>query len=425
MLNRNIYMQDIQDAIMNTCDSQGDIQAIFSDDNSGDLVMRLSIRHEDDESYLDFLKELEQCIMKITLRGIQGIKRVGRAEANRVFYHEDGSHEVKKEWVVDTMGTNLKEIFGHEIIDPYHTITNDFYEIESIFGIEGVRYALMKDLNELVGVGSSYNVNYRHIELLVDTMTYRGIMMPIGRHGINRSADNGPLAKASFEEMTEIFIKAGTYAEKDNMKGISGNIIMGQYAPIGTNAFDVYLDEDMIQEHAQDVDEEDDEDVDPYQLEQEIDEMYNDEQIQEEDVTDEMFDFGFDFDFNNQYQLGTNNLAPPVLNVDGKIENIETVEEEDTDEEIDVSSDDEEDQYIDVSSDDEEIVLHKDAEKLEDQEIDVSSDDEEEQEIDVSSDDEEEQEIDVSSDDDEEEQEIDVSSDDDEEEQEIDVSDED
>ena len=428
MLNRNIYMQDIQDAIMNTCDSHGEIQAIFSDDNSGDLVMRISIRHEDGESYLDFLKELEQCIMKITLRGIQGIERVGRLEANQVVYHDDGSHEVKKEWIVDTMGTNLKEVFGHEIVDPYHTITNDFYEIERIFGIEGVRYALMKDLNELVGVGSSYNVNYRHIELLVDTMTYRGIMMPIGRHGINRSADNGPLAKASFEEMTEIFVKAGTYAERDNMQGVSGNIIMGQYAPIGTNAFDVYLDEEMIAEHAPDVDEEDDLDVDAYELEQEIDDMYNDEQTREEDVTDEMFDFGFDFDFNNQYQLGSSQLAPPVLNVDGKIEKIETVEVENTDsddESIDVSSDEEEveidvsetdeagdEEEIDVTDDEEEEELHDDAERLEDtkEEIDVSEDEEMGDDQEVEAEDIYEEDTDAEKE--EEEEEIDVSDED-------------
>jgi DNA-directed RNA polymerase beta' subunit len=434
MLNRNIYMQDIQDAIMNTCDSQGEIQAIFSDDNSGNLVMRISIRHEDGESYLDFLKELEQCIMKITLRGIQGIERVGRVEANQVVYHDDGSHEVKKEWIVDTMGTNLKEVFGHEIVDPYHTITNDFYEIERIFGIEGVRYALMKDLNELVGAGSSYNVNYRHIELLVDTMTYRGIMMPIGRHGINRSADNGPLAKASFEEMTEIFVKAGTYAERDNMQGVSGNIIMGQYAPIGTNAFDVYLDEEMIAEHAPDVDEEDEAEVDAYELEQEIDDMYDDDKIREEDVTDEMFDFGFDFDFNNQYQLGSSQLAPPVLNVDGKIEKIETVEAENTDsddESIDLSSDDEEveidvsetdeaenEEEINVSNDEEEEELHEDAERLEGD----TNDEDDAESIDVSDDEEmgDDQEVEA-----ENIYEEDTDAEEEEDEEEIDVSDED
>ena len=43
------------------------------------------------------------------------------------------------------------------------------------------------------------------------------------RHGINN--DNiGPIAKASFEETTEMFLQAAKYGELDNMRGISGNV---------------------------------------------------------------------------------------------------------------------------------------------------------------------------------------------------------
>ena len=42
-------------------------------------------------------------------------------------------------------------------------------------------------------------MNYRHLSLLIDTMTYKGQLMSIDRHGINRG-DVGPLAKSSFEE---------------------------------------------------------------------------------------------------------------------------------------------------------------------------------------------------------------------------------
>lgn len=395
MLNKNIYMQDVQDAVMNTCDSQGDIQAIFSDDNSGDLVMRISIRHEEGEGYYEFLKELEQCIMNVTLRGVPGVEKVGRAEANKVVYYDDGSYEVKKEWIVDTMGTNLKEVLGHEMIDPYHTISNDLYEIESIFGIEGVHAMLMKELNDLVGPNSKWSVNYRHIKLLVDTMTYRGIMMPIGRHGINRSADNGPLAKASFEEMAEIFVKAGTYAESDNMKGVSGNVIMGQFAPIGTNMFDIYLDEEMLAEKLPDGDDEFEMDVDPYQLEQEIDEMYLDPTVTEEDVTDEMFNFGLDYDSNNQFDLSTTQLAPPILNVDGKIEKIEAVEENaNSNEEIDMSENDTDEEISDSEAEansDEEISDSENEEEVEEHEMATkleNAEDEEDEEISDSDDEE-------------------------------------
>ena len=38
------------------------------------------------------------------------------------------------------------------------------------------------------------------------------------------------------------------FSELDDMKGLSENIIMGQLAPTGTGAFDLLLDETMLQD---------------------------------------------------------------------------------------------------------------------------------------------------------------------------------
>ena len=42
-------------------------------------------------------------------------------------------------------------------------------------------------------------VNYRHLAMLCDIMTYRGTLMAITRHGIN-PADIGALMRSSFKE---------------------------------------------------------------------------------------------------------------------------------------------------------------------------------------------------------------------------------
>ena len=52
-------------------------------------------------------------------------------------------------------------------------------------------------------------------------------MISIFRHGINN--DNiGPIAKASFEETPEMFLKAARHAELDIMRGVSANVMCGQ-----------------------------------------------------------------------------------------------------------------------------------------------------------------------------------------------------
>ena len=84
------------------------------------------------------------------------------------------------------------------------------------------------------------NINYHHLTILADRMTCNDKMVSIFRHGINND-DIGPIAKASFEETTEMFLKAARHGELDEMRGVSANIMCGQNGYYGTSAFSVYL----------------------------------------------------------------------------------------------------------------------------------------------------------------------------------------
>ena len=102
-------------------------------------------------------------------------------------------------------------------------------------------------LNELRSVLKPYDVyvNYRHLSILCDVMTQRGLLTSITRHGINR-VELGPLRKCSFEETVEILLEAGLFSETDNLAGITENIMMGQLAPFGSGCFDLHLDMQKI-----------------------------------------------------------------------------------------------------------------------------------------------------------------------------------
>ncbi|MEE6528760.1 hypothetical protein FKM82_017310, partial [Ascaphus truei] len=109
-----------------------------------------------------------------------------------------------------------------------------------VLGIEAVRKALERELYHVISFDGSY-VNYRHLALLCDTMTCRGHLMAITRHGVNRQ-DTGPLMKCSFEETVDVLMEAAAHGETDPMKGVSENIMLGQLAPAGTGCFDLLLD---------------------------------------------------------------------------------------------------------------------------------------------------------------------------------------
>ncbi len=114
-------------------------------------------------------------------------------------------------------------------------------------GIEGTRQALLQMLREVISFDGAY-VNYRHLAVLCDTMCFRGSLMAISRHGINRG-DSGPLLSASFEETVEVLFKSAIFARKDDVDGVTPNIMLGQLAHVGTGVSDLLLDSAQL-EHA-------------------------------------------------------------------------------------------------------------------------------------------------------------------------------
>lgn len=182
----------------------------------------------------------------VSLRGVPGVHRVFLLEHDKVYVNDEGGIKTKKEWVLETDGVNLKAVMCVPGVDFTRTYSNSCVEIFNILGIEAARAAIMKELRGVIEFDGSY-VNYRHLALLCDLMTHRGTLMAITRHGINR-ADTGALMRCSFEETVEILMEAAAVGEKDDCHGIAENVMFGQLAPMGTGAFDVALDIDMLKD---------------------------------------------------------------------------------------------------------------------------------------------------------------------------------
>jgi DNA-directed RNA polymerase II subunit RPB1 len=181
----------------------------------------------------------------VVLRGVPRIEKVIlRKEPGRMVL-EDDVFKPKDNWVLDTIGTNLKHLLSLDYIDTTQTYSNNIVEMYNILGIEAARASIYKEFREVIEADGSY-INDHHISLLCDRMTYSYEMISIFRHGINN--DNiGPIAKASFEETPEMFLKAARHAELDEMRGVSANVMCGQEGYYGTSSFQVCVDtEEMI-----------------------------------------------------------------------------------------------------------------------------------------------------------------------------------
>jgi DNA-directed RNA polymerase II subunit RPB1 len=227
------------------------IDCVYSDDNADECIFRIklsdyALKDIDSKDEIAAIKAMEHNIVyQVLLKGIKGINKVSLNKTKYDIYNaEEEKFEKVVEWVLDTDGTNLAEILSNPNIDATRTISNDIREIYAVLGVEAARNALY---NELVNVTGEGSMNYRHLSLLIDTMTFRGNLMSIDRHGINRNASSA-LSKSSFEESVDMLINASIFSEYDNTSGVSPQVMLGKVPNCGSGNFDIILDEEHMME---------------------------------------------------------------------------------------------------------------------------------------------------------------------------------
>jgi DNA-directed RNA polymerase II subunit RPB1 len=262
MLDKNIRMDDIYFAVNQS--HAGKVSCVYSDYNDSKLIFRFRMQIKDtqkkgqanaetpmlldsaDEIY--HLKNFQELLLKRTiLRGVEGISKViPRKVPNQVVKY-DGKYVRRDTWVLDTTGTNLLDVLGLTFIDAPRTYSNDIYEVYKTLGIEAARQCILTEFIDVMEHSDVY-VNYHHLSVLCDRMTYNGKdMVAVYRSGFLK--DNiGPIAKATFEMHTEMFLNAARHGQMDNMRGVSANVMCGQFGYFGTGAFNLILDLKAIEQ---------------------------------------------------------------------------------------------------------------------------------------------------------------------------------
>jgi DNA-directed RNA polymerase II subunit RPB1 len=261
MLEKNITMDDVNFTLNNCYENQ--INCVYSDYNSDKLIFRIRMNEViknssksanktikanplDQSDHIYMLKNFQdQILQNVVLRGIKGINKVIIRKIKNTLVESNGQYKKQDVWVLDTIGTNMLDILAIDYIDGSRTFSNDITEIYNVLGIEAARLAIYNELVEVIEFDGTY-INYHHFSVLCDRMTYSSKLISIFRHGINN--DNiGPIAKASFEETPEMFLKAARHGELDTLRGISANVMCGQEGYFGTSSFQVILDIEEMQ----------------------------------------------------------------------------------------------------------------------------------------------------------------------------------
>ncbi len=184
------------------------------DEKTGNYVIKLP-----KDMSLMKIRKLAQSIERLQISGVKGIKRA--------LVRKEGD-----EYMITTSGTNLKAILKKKEVDHTRTYSNNIHEVAEVLGIEAARYLIIEELYKAY-MGAKLLVDKRHLALVADAMTARGVITPIGRTGI-AGKKGSVLARAAFEETNRHLVEASVWNEVDYLKGIVENLIVGLPIKAGT-----------------------------------------------------------------------------------------------------------------------------------------------------------------------------------------------
>jgi len=221
------------------------VECVHSDANSGKLVMRILFDFASVYNLLT-LRFMEERVLDVVISGASGVGRVypRKVEKELVWDESVAGWSCKTQWVLDVEGANMYELMGFKNVDKTRIFSNDIHEVMDVFGVEAARQALCDEFEE---VFAEAYVNYHHLSVLLDAITYQGRLVSADRFGMKK-VDNGVLAKSSFEETSKTLFNAAVAAEYDDMTGVSANIMFGQKPPAGTGFVKIFLDETRLPE---------------------------------------------------------------------------------------------------------------------------------------------------------------------------------
>lgn len=217
-----------------------DLLCVYSPNNLGRIDVFVDTSSitlpEDRILFIDESNAIEICLDEVVIPNLEKIQICGIQGIEHIFYAKKGD-----EWIVETEGSNFRKIISNPLVDKTRTISNNVWEIYETLGIEASRQFLIEEFGLII----DEFINPAHLKILVDVMTFSGTLTSITRYGIKRE-QVGPLAKASFEECLDNFLKAGVYGETETTDGVSASIVCGKFAQIGTGLCQLRIDVDKL-----------------------------------------------------------------------------------------------------------------------------------------------------------------------------------
>jgi DNA-directed RNA polymerase subunit A" len=163
--------------------------------------------------------KLKEKLKETIISGIKGVEQILIVKRGPNF-------------VIMTLGTNLKEIIRLKEVNGNKTFSNDIHEVAGVFGIEAARQLIINEIKEVLD-SQGLDIDERHLKLAADAMTNTGEVKGVTRMGII-AQKSSILARATFETPIKQFTNAIIKGKTDKLSSVIENIILNQPVPVGT-----------------------------------------------------------------------------------------------------------------------------------------------------------------------------------------------
>lgn len=216
---------------------------IFVDTRDVSLPEKKLLFVNEDNMNEVYLEEVVQPMMENTIIcGIEGITSIfflNKKGERDEWYIETENSKDKKEKDKDKNSDSknrFRQVLSLDFVDNTRTVSNNIWDMYSIFGIEAVREYMVEQFSSIME-----GINVCHVTLLVDRMTWSGSISSISRYTM-RKENTGVFCSASFEETLDNFLRAGMFGQRETTNEVSASVICGKRANMGSGLCKLEMD---------------------------------------------------------------------------------------------------------------------------------------------------------------------------------------
>jgi DNA-directed RNA polymerase I subunit RPA1 len=246
--NKEIHIHDSAEELESWAKNQeGSAISSFRFDPSGEWC-EATLEYTASSHKILMLQLVEKCTKRAVIQSIPGLKSCILDKDNK--YTNPSTGEDVVEPAVITEGCNLLAVREfQDVLNPHKTFTNDIAAMLRSYGVEAARACIVREMTA-VFEGHHIDVDNRHLNLIADCMTRSGGYVPFNRMGMKNSVS--AFMKMSFETTVGVLKESVAAQDRDELKGPSARLVVGNLSSVGTGSFDVLVPTDPIVDEEQD-----------------------------------------------------------------------------------------------------------------------------------------------------------------------------